>query len=201
MKFFKYLIVALCLSQVVCFANLNDIYIADIEYDWINKDIVERQDMIDEVKDILFNGDNLTKLSNIKSDYKEYLKDKDYKNHFYAASAGYKEYKDFNISAFYFKNSKYIYMYALQDKKDLSKSYYYDALGNLQYIDFIDGDYPEYPYSSIQYRINGTPVSAVYFISKDTQYLFKPNGEFKGVWYKHNLYDGSAKIKLRRTTY
>ena len=66
MKFLRYLIIAVCLSQVTCFANLNDIYIANIQYDWINKDIVERQDMIDEVKDILFNGDNLIVPANVE---------------------------------------------------------------------------------------------------------------------------------------
>ena len=33
-------------------------------------------------------------------------------------------------------SKKHIYMYALQDKKDITKSYYYDALGKLRYIDF-----------------------------------------------------------------
>ena len=96
---------------------------------------------------------------------------------------------------------KNIYMYALQDKKDVSKAYYYDALGNLKYIDFIEGEYPDYPYYSIQYRISGQPVSAIYFVSKDTQYLFAPNGDFTGVWHKHNLYNKSSEIILTRTTY
>jgi hypothetical protein len=118
-----------------------------------------------------------------------------------AASAGYKEYSNYNISAFYYKKQKNIYMYALQDKKDLSKSYYYDALGNLRYVDFNNGEYPEYPYYTIQYRLSGKPVSAIYYVSKDTQYLFNPDGTFEGVWYKHNLYNKSSKIILTRTTY
>ena len=27
------------------------------------------------------------------------------------------------------------------------------------------------------------------------------NGDFKGVWYKHNLYDGHSKVILTRTHY
>ena len=92
-------------------------------------------------------------------------------------------------------------MYAIQNKKDLSKIYYYDALGHLRYVDFINGDYPDYPYYSYQYKINGKPVSAIYFVSKDTQYMYNPDGTFKGVWFKHNMYDEHSKIILRRTAY
>ena len=92
-------------------------------------------------------------------------------------------------------------MYAIQDKKDVSKSYYYDALGNLRYVDYNYGEYPDYPYYTIQYSISGKPISAIYNISKDNQYLYEPDGVFKGVWYKHNLYDKHSKVILTRTTY
>ena len=181
-------------------ANYNDIYIADIKYDWIDKSIVEKEAIINEVKDIIFENP-VVKQEDFKSQFKDKLKDKERIEHYLAASAGYKEYGDYNISAFYYKRMKNIYMYALQDKKDVSKAYYYDALGNLKYVDFIYGEYPDYPYYSIQYRISGTPVSAIYFVSKDCQYLFTPDGEFEGVWYKHNLYNEKSKIILKRTTY
>ena len=51
------------------------------------------------------------------------------------------------------------------------------------------------------YKINGQPVSAIYYVSKDCQYLFKPSGEFEGVWFKHKLYNGKNKVILTRTTY
>lgn len=197
---FKYILLLFLLLQGVVFANYNDIYIADIQYDWINKSMVEKEAIISEIHDIVFEEDVAHK-KDLKSEFKSILKDKDWKEHYFAASAGYEEYKDYNISAFYYKKQKNIYMYALQSKKDLTKSYYYDALGHLRYIDFINGEYPEYPYYSIQYKINGTPISAIYFVSKDTQYLFNPDGSFKGVWYKHNLYDKSSKVILTRTTY
>ena len=141
----------------------------------------------------------------IKSKYsKDSERDrKKYDERYYNNNGGsyYKEYKEYNISAFYYKKFKHIYMYAIQDKKDLTKSFYYDALGNLRYIDFIDGDYPDYPYSAIQYKISGEPVSAIYYVSKDCQYLFKPDGEFEGVWFQHKLYNGKNKVILTRTTY
>lgn len=182
------------------YANYNDVYVADISYDWINKSELEKEAMISEVQDIIFENP-VTKRKDLKSLFKDKLKDKNHLENYYAASAGYKEFKGNNISAFYYKKMKNIYMYALQDKNDVTKAFYYDALGNLRYVDFIEGEYPEYPYYSIQYRISGTPVSAIYFVSKDCQYLFKPNGEFEGVWYKHNLYNKSNKVILKRTTY
>ena len=190
----------LFIFQTTVFAGYNDIFIADITYDWINKTEVEKEAIIQEVKDIIFEQP-VEKQKDFRSQFKDRLKDKNYLENYMAAAAGYKEFKGNNISAFYFKKMKSLYMYALQDKKDVSKAYYYDALGHLKYVDFINGEYPDYPYYSIQYRISGTPVSAIFFVSKDCQYLFTPKGEFKGVWYKHNLYNKNSNIILKRTTY
>lgn len=181
-------------------ADFNDIYIANISYDWINKSEMEKEEIISEIHDIIFENP-IEKIPDFKSLFKDKLKDKNHTEHYYAASAGYKEFKDYNISAFYMGKMKSLYMYALQEKKDLSKAYYYDALGHLKYVDFIEGEYPMYPYYSIQYKISGKPVSAIYYISKDCQYLYTPEGKFEGVWYKHNLYNKKNKIVLKRTTY
>lgn len=199
MKKFLFVLLAFVI-QTAAYANYNDIYILDIKYDWINKTAVEKEAIISEVKDIIFDKP-LEKQSDFKSQFKDRLKDKNHMENYYAASAGYREYKGNNISAFYYKKMKNIYMYALQDKKDVSKAFYYDAMGTLRYVDFIYGAYPDYPYYSIQYRISGKPVSAIYFVSEDCQYLFKPNGDFEGVWYKHNLYNKDSKVILTRTTY
>lgn len=196
----KILLTIILFSQTAVFASFNDVLIADVTYDWINKSEVEREAIIQEVKDIIFEQP-VEKQNDFRSQFKDKLKDKNYLENYMAASAGYKEYKGNNISAFYFKKMKSLYMYALQDKKDVSKAFYYDALGHLKYVDLIYGEYPDYPYYSIQYRISGTPVSAIYFASKDCQYLFTPKGEFEGVWYKHNLYNKKTEVILKRTTY
>ena len=201
MKSLKHILIGIFLSQAIVFANYNDIYIADIQYDWIKKTEVEKEAIISEIHDIIFKDGEISPQKELRSQNKEKIKDKKHLEHYYAASAGYKELDDENISAFYFKNQKHIYMQATQNKKDISKIYYYSALGKLKYIDFVYGEYPEYPYYSIQYKISGKPVSAIYFVSKDTQYLFSPEGEFTGVWYKHNLYNKASKVILTRTTY
>ena len=201
MKNIKFSILIFLLAQNLAFANFNDIYIADIQYDWINKSEIEKETIISEVRDIIFENGEFTKQEDFKLQFKDILKDKNYKEHYFAASAGYKEHKDYNISAFYYKKQKHIYMYALQDKKDVTKSYYYDALGKLRYVDFNYGEYPEYPYYTIQYSISGKPISVIYNVSKDNQYLYNPDGTFKGVWYKHNLYSKESKVILTRTTF
>ena len=196
----KILITLFLLAPLGAFANYNDVYIANIEYDWISKSIAEKEEMISEIHDIIFSKE-ITKRRDLKSLFKDKLKDKNYLDNYMAAAAGYKEYKNNKISAFYYKKLKNPFMYALQDKLDTSNAFYYDVLGNLRYVDFINGDYPDYPYYAIQYRITGVPVSAIYFISEDCQYLYKPNGEFEGIWYKHKLYNKNNKIILTRTTY
>lgn len=200
MKRIFYILFALLFIQNVSSANYNDIYVADIKYDWINKNDVEKEAIIKEVHDIIFEN-TLENKKNLKTDLKDKLKDKDRLKHYLSASSGHEECGEHIISAFYFKKQKHIYMYALQDKKDPTKSYYYDALGNLRYIDYIYGEYPEYPYYVIQYKVSGEPVSAIYYVSKENQYLYKPDGTFKGIWYKHYLYDEHSKVILKRTTY
>ena len=43
MKNFKYILTLFCLIQSLAYANYNDIYIADIQYDWIRKTDVEKE--------------------------------------------------------------------------------------------------------------------------------------------------------------
>ena len=103
--------------NTLAYANYNDIYIADIEYDWIKKTEVEKEAIVSEISDVILK--NIEEKPSLKADMQNMLKDKEYKKHYLAASAGYKECGDFNISAFYAKRGKHIYMYALQDKKDM----------------------------------------------------------------------------------
>lgn len=200
MKRILFIFLILLVTQGISFANYNDLYVADIQYDWVDKSLVEKESIISEVRELMFESD-LPRIKDLKKQFKDMVQDKEYKEHYMAASAGLKEHKDYNISAFYYKKQKHIYMYGLQNKRDLSKTYYYDALGNLRYIDFNFGEYPEYPYYSFQYKISGKPVSAIYYVAKNIQYLFEPDRMFTGVWYKHNLYDKHSQIILTRTSY
>lgn len=93
-----------------------------------------------------------------------------------------------------------MYMYGVQYKNDIYTTYYYDLMGNLRYIDKMSENYPNYPYYSHQYRINGELAGSIYFTSYDTQYVFK-NEKFKGVWFKDTMFDSKAKKIMTRTNY
>ena len=86
-------------------------------------------------------------------------------------------------------------------KKDLKTVYYYDALGNLRYVDKFSENYPNFPYMSKQYRVNGTLVSAIYFMDEDLQYMYNSDESFKGVWYKDKMYNIDGKQTLTRTNW
>ena len=51
------------------------------------------------------------------------------------------------------------------------------------------------------YNISGKPVSAIYFVSKDIQYMFGPEKEFQGIWYKDKMYDTKGKQVLIRSNW
>lgn len=201
MRKLKYIFAFLFIFQNLSFATLHDALVVDINNDWLKKPEKEKMLLVDEVKSLTFaNAESLKKLD-LKTQYKEFLKDKNYKENYLLASAGYKESENYNIYPFYYKNQKHIYMYALQDKTDLSKIFYYSAMGKLRFIDFIYGKYPEFPYYSIQYKINGEPLSLICFLSNDNQYVYNSDGSFRGLWFKHNMYDTRINIISTRTYY
>ena len=68
-------------------------------------------------------------------------------------------------------------------------------------MDEMSENYPNFPYYSKQYRINGHLVGAIYFTDKDTQYTYEPDGKFKGVWYMDKMFDSKAKLIMTRTNW
>ena len=90
MKKFICILSVILISQIIAFANYNDIYVADIQYDWIKKSDVEKEAIINEVHDIIFEND-VTKQKGLKKDFKDRLKDKQHIEHYMAASAGRQE--------------------------------------------------------------------------------------------------------------
>ena len=71
MKKIKLILLSFLLSQTLVFANFNDIYIADIQYDWINKTEVEKEAIISEVHDIIFENEKKFYKSESEEDEKE----------------------------------------------------------------------------------------------------------------------------------
>ena len=104
-----------------------------------------------------------------------------------------------NLCGFYKGNL--LISYAIQYKNDLKTIFYYDAMGKLRYIDKFSENYPNFPYTSKQYRANGTLVSAIYFMSHDMQYMYNEDGSFRGAWYKDKMYNAHAKQILTRSNW
>ncbi len=174
----------------------------NLVFDWLDISQVERDAVIDKYQKELFGENTVYKYNKkeFRAEYKDYLKDKDYKRHYMLVQNGVKETDTENLCGFYYRNNLLI-SYAIQYKNDLRTVYYYDALGKLRYIDKFSENYPNFPYMSKQYRANGTLVSAIYFISHDMQYMYNDDKSFKGAWYKDKMYDRHAKQTLTRSNW
>jgi len=86
-------------------------------------------------------------------------------------------------------------------KNYIETIYYYDAMGNLRWIDSFSDNYPSFPYSSCQYNMSGKLVAGYYYLSDFDQYVFDENKKFKGRWYKENLYNKRAKVVMKRSSW
>ena len=171
-------------------------------FDWVDMTQIQRDSTIDHYRDILFGKDGIQQYSKdeFKQKFAQYLKDTNYKENYRKTKMGQTETEDANLCAFYYKKDILI-IYAIQYKNNPRNVYYYNAYGHLQYVDDISEDYPNYPYNSKQYRKNGKLVSAIYFVSPDMQYMYKPDGKFKGLWYKEKMYDANGKQTVERTNW
>ena len=190
--------------EVISAEEVQEEYVlkGEVSFDWPSMTQVERDNEIEQYRLAVFEGENVLKYgkSDFKSQYKDYLKDKDYLDNYQAARIRLKETADANLSSF-FIGERILYMYAIQYKKDPKTVYYYDPRGNLQYVDKISDNYPNYPYVSKQYRVNGKLVSAIYFLSKDIQHMYNPDETYKGLWYKEHMFDRKGVKTLTRTNW
>lgn len=174
---------------------------ANIEFDWLDISQIERDVAIEKYKSELFGEDTVYKYNkkDFRAEHKDFLKDSDFKRHYMLVKNNVKETDSENLCGFY--RGKTLIIYAVQYKNDLKTVYYYDALGNLRYIDKFSDNYPNFPYMSKQYRANGSLVSAIYFISHDMQYMYDDDKSFRGLWYKEKMYNRKAKQVLIRSNW
>ncbi len=171
------------------------------DFNWLDMSQIERDTIIDNYKKIIFGDDTVYKYKrkDFRTLHKDYLKDENNKTHYLEAQEGITETKDYRLSGFF--SGKILISYAIQYKKNPKTVYYYDAFGNLKYVDMISDNYPNFPYWSKQYRAGGKMISAIYFVSHDMQYMYEPDGKFQGVWFMDKMYDRNAKQTLTRTNW
>lgn len=174
---------------------------ASISFDWLDVSLAQREEYISKYKNLLFEN-NSSKIYLNKEEFKtkfaKYKKDKEFKLHYMLTNEGVTEDEDAKYCAFFYKRNTLV-MYAIQYKNNPTNSFYYSAFGKLYYTDVISEEYPNFPYTSMQYDKKGNLKSAIYFLSKDMQYMFGPDKEFQGVWYKDKMYDKNGKSVLTRS--
>lgn len=174
-----------------------------VKFDFLDITQAQRDEAIEHYKNLLFenNTSNIyfTK-KEFKNNFAPYYKDKEYKHHYLLTNNGVTEDEDAKYCAFYFKNGTLV-MYAIQYKDNPTNAFYYSAFGKLHYTDVMSKEYPNYPYTSMQYNCKGELKSAIYFISKDLQYMYSPNKDFQGIWYKDKMYDRNGKQTMTRSNW
>ena len=177
---------------------------AQVTFDWLDISQAQRDEQIEKYKNLLFNsaqqgGVYYTK-DQFKKEFSKYAKDKEYKHHYMLANNGVTDDEDAKYCAFYYKKNTLV-IYAIQYKKNPHNAFYYTAFGKLYYVDVTSSDYPNFPYYSMQYNRKGKLKSAIYFVSKDMQYMYGPDGDFQGIWYKDKMYDSNGKQTLTRSNW
>ncbi|MBQ9245921.1 hypothetical protein IJ818_05740 [bacterium] len=172
---------------------------ANVSYDWISMAQSDRESMVSEIVSELNNSDcipdNLTK-KQFNNQFKDQLKDKENKLHYYQAKLKFLSTNDYNISGFFKGNI--LIMYAIQYRNDILHNYYYDVLGNLRFVDYVSYNYPEFPYFSKQYYRDGKVAAYFYYLNDNMQFIFDDKFKFKGVWQNKSMYDLNGKVVLTR---
>lgn len=190
-------------NKEVQVTNVNAPLEATVSFDWLDIDLAQRENQIQHYKDLLFtNNSSHIYFTNdeFKKEFAKYYKDKDFKLHYMLTNNGVTEDEDAKYCAFFYKK-KTLVLYAIQYKNTPNKAFYYTAFGGLRYTDLMSDEYPNFPYTSMQYDQKGQLKSAIYFASKDLQYMFGPDKEFQGIWYKDKMYDKNGKQVLTRTNW
>ena len=190
-------------NEEVQVTNVNAPLEATVSFNWLDIDLAQRENQIQHYKDLLFANNSshiyFTK-DEFKKEFAKYYKDKDFKLHYMLTNNGVTEDEDAKYCAFFYKK-KTLVLYAIQYKNTPNKAFYYTAFGGLRYTDLMSDEYPNFPYTSMQYDQTGQLKSAIYFASKDLQYMFGPDKEFQGIWYKDKMYDKNGKQVLTRTNW
>lgn len=176
---------------------------AVVAFDWLDISPNQREEYIKEFKTKLFES-NSSKIyfdkEEFKTKFKPYMKDRNFKHHYFYVNNGITEDEEAKYCAFYYKHNT-LMIYAIQYKNNPRQAFYYSPFGKMYYTDVMSDEYPNFPYTSMQYDRKGRLSSAIYFVSRDLQYMFGPDKEFQGVWYKDKLYDKNGKQTLTRNNW
>jgi len=165
-----------------------------VSFDWTFKNQEERDKTINHYYNLLF--ENIQQKTD-KEAFVEYKKDKDRDFNEYYLKNNMLSLPDRKLAGFYIFE-KILYIYAIKYENNKKNIYYYDAMGNLRYVDILEKPYDEYPYKAYQYNNKGKLIGVAYYVSEDDQYAFKADGKFYCRWYQDKCYDKKAKMVITR---
>ena len=173
---------------------ISEVLTGEASFDWTFKNQEDRDKAINYYSNLLF--ENIQKKIN-PEEFAEYKKDKDRNSNEYFLKNNMLSLQDRKLAGFYIFE-KLLYAYAIKYENKKKNIYYYDAMGNLRYVDILEKPYDEFPYKAFQYKSNGKLVGVTYYIAEDDQYAFKANGDFYCRWYQDKCYDKKAKMVITR---
>ena len=162
----------------------------NVRFDWLYLSNDERKARVMEIFKIMFPKGYVTNFpqSFLKDKLRNYLKNKNHKVHYEAVCSGYTHYRDVDLQPFVMPNTNVVYMYALQYTNTPQRTFYYDSNGNLKFVDFRYGGFPEYPFYTKKYSIDGKLIRAMYLQTPAIMYIFGEKGTFIGAKYGGEVY-------------
>ncbi len=131
------------------------------------------------------------------SRFEEHEKDINYRINRKALKKDLRKLGDRELAGFYLFG-KLLVIYGVKYIDDKDNVYYYNAMGNLEYVDILDKPHDRYPHIAYQYNDNGKFIGASYYLSEYDQYVYDDDGDFKGRWYFEKMYDKKAKVIMKR---
>ena len=173
-----------------------------VDFDWISKSQLQRDENIAQIQNIILGDSIVTKYDKkaFRADNAAFLKDADNLKNYDEIRSGKQDDDKKKYCGFYIGNH-FLIAYGIQDKINMKNIYYYDAMGNLRWLDTFSDNYPSFPYTAYQYNSNGKLIALYYYISDSDQYVFGPDKFFLGRWYKEKLYNKRAKVIMTRSSY
>ena len=156
-----------------------------------NMTLAEKVQYIRQIKPFVFSKESKDKINSpefihILASHKQ---DKKYPDQYYAAQTNYKSFETNYLYPLFTKHFKIMYMYGVQEQDNIRIIYYYNVLGKLQMLDFIYGNYPNYPYFSKKYKTSGKLIESSYYPDKDTQIKFNDKGTSAEILINEKLTD------------
>lgn len=116
--------------------------------------------------------------------------DADYEQNYNCILKGVTDLKDKTLA--YFSDGTY----AVLKKENPYKVYYYNAGGDLMYIEKKMS--LDYPYKSYKYNTSGKLVNMSLRVSQGETYIYSKDGKLLAHWLKSNAYDEQGNIIMKR---